>query len=148
MSHENRYLLFELGNELYGTPLLDIREVIEYQEPKFLPNMVSHFVGVINIRGSIVGVIDLRKQFGEKINSEKRTAMLVSETQQGTIAAIVDRVDSVVIIDPSALDEKPPFMTSVQQDYLVGVAKTKDKLVTIVELQRLLGEERLISKIA
>ena len=146
MSHENRYLLFQVGKELYGTPLLDVREVVEYQEPKFMPNMVSHFVGVINIRGSIVGVIDLRRRFGEKTEADHRTPMLVSDTPQGTIAAIVDRVDSVVSIEKSALDEKPPVVTSVKQEYLVGVAKSKDRLVTIVELQRLLGEENLVSK--
>lgn len=146
MSHENRYLLFQVGKELYGTPLLDVREVVEYQEPKFMPNMVSHFVGVINIRGSIVGVIDLRKRFGEKTEADQRTPMLVSDTPQGTIAAIVDRVDSVVSIEKTALDEKPPVVTSVKQEYLVGVAKSKDRLVTIVELQRLLGEENLVSK--
>jgi purine-binding chemotaxis protein CheW len=148
MSHENRYLLFEVGKELYGTPLLDVREVVEYQEPKFMPNMVSHFVGVINIRGSIVGVIDLRKRFGEKSNSNVKTAMLVSDTPQGTIAAIVDRVDSVISIDQKSIDEKPPVVTSVKQDYLTGVAKAKDRLVTIVELQKLLGDENLVSKAA
>lgn len=148
MSHENRYLLFEVGKELYGTPLLDVREVVEYQEPKFMPNMVSHFVGVINIRGSIVGVIDLRKRFGDKSDSHSKTAMLVSDTPQGTIAAIVDRVDSVISIDKQSIDEKPPVVTSVKQDYLTGVAKAKDRLVTIVELQRLLGDENLVSKAA
>ena len=146
MSHENRYLLFEVGKELYGTPLLDVREVVEYQEPKFMPNMVSHFVGVINIRGSIVGVIDLRKRFGEKTDGNTKTAMLVSDTPQGTIAAIVDRVDSVISIEKESIDEKPPVVTSVKQDYLTGVAKAKDRLVTIVELQRLLGSENLVAK--
>ncbi len=148
MSHENRYLLFEVGKELYGTPLLDVREVVEFQEPKFMPNMVSHFVGVINIRGSIVGVIDLRKRFGEKADSNTKTAMLVSDTPQGTIAAIVDRVDSVISIEQSMIDEKPPVITSVKQEYLTGVAKAKDRLVTIVELQRILGDENLVAKAA
>lgn len=148
MSHENRYLLFEVGKELYGTPLLDVREVVEYQEPKFMPNMVSHFVGVINIRGSIVGVIDLRKRFGEKTDGNAKTAMLVSDTPQGTIAAIVDRVDSVISIEQSMIDEKPPVITSVKQEYLTGVAKAKDRLVTIVELQRILGDENLVAKAA
>lgn len=144
MNTENRYILFCIGNETYGTPLLDVREVVEYQEPKFMPNMISHFVGVINIRGSIVGVMDLRKRFKTTGDITRTTALLVSDTTQGSIAAIVDRVDSVISIDKSMIEEKPPIITNVSQEYLIGVAKVKNNLVTLIQLHHLLNDEKLV----
>ncbi len=144
MNNDNRYILFYIGCELYGTPLLDVREVVEYQEPKYMPNMVSHFTGVINIRGSIVGVMDLRKKFSQNTQVNKTTAFLVSDSEQGSIAAVVDRVDSVQSIAKESIDEKPPIMTSVNQEYLIGIAKIKDQLVTLINLHSLLSEEKLI----
>ena len=144
MNSDNRYILFYVGNEIYGTPLLDVREVVEYQEPKFMPNMVNHFAGVINIRGSIVGVMDLRKKFNQKTEVNKTTAFLVSDSDQGAIAAVVDRVDSVQSISSDLIDAKPPVMTNVNHEYLIGIAKIKDQLVTLIQLHSLLSEEKLI----
>jgi len=144
MNNDDRYIFFYVGNELYGTPLLDVREVVEYQEPKFMPNMVSHFTGVINIRGGIVGVMDLRKKFNQKTDVNKTTAFLVSDSDQGSIAAVVDRVDSVQSIAKESIDEKPPVMTNVKQEYLIGIAKVKDQLVTLIKLRYLLSDEKLV----
>lgn len=63
---ENKFLVFSVGEELYASPLLSIREVLEFQPPKPMPNMVHYFTGVINVRGAIVGVIDLRTKFGHE----------------------------------------------------------------------------------
>jgi purine-binding chemotaxis protein CheW len=143
---EDRFLLFWVGSELYGTPLLDVREVVEYQEPKFMPNMVGHFAGVINIRGSIVGVADLRKKFNQKTEVNRFTAFLVCDTEQGPLAATVDRVESVVSIPSQDLEQKPPVVTHVDTSYLLGIAKIKDRLATIIQLQKTMSEDHLIRK--
>lgn len=145
---DDRFILFMVGKELYGTPLLDVREVVEYQEPKYMPNMVKHFSGVINIRGAIVGVLDLRKRFNEEDKVSKTTTMLVCDTPQGAIAAVVDKVDSVANITDQSIDKKPPIVSTVTQDYLVGVGKVKDRLVTIVQLYKLLSDEKLVKMTA
>ena len=145
-TNEDRFLLFWIGSELYGTPLLDVREVVEYQEPKFMPNMVNHFAGVINIRGSIVGVADLRKKFGQKTDVSRFTAFLVCDTEQGPLAATVDRVESVVSIASQDLERKPPVVTQIDSGYLLGIAKIKDRLATIIELQKTMSEDQLIRK--
>jgi purine-binding chemotaxis protein CheW len=143
-----RYLLFYIGNELYGTPLLDVREVVEYQAPKVMPNMVAHFSGVINIRGAIVGVIDLRKMFGVQGEINKQTSLLVSDTEQGSIAAIVDRIDSVASISNEDLERNPPVVSQVKNEFLIGVAKNKDRLVTVVELKKFLTDEKFVRQSA
>lgn len=144
----NRYLLFQVGNELYGTPLLDVREVAEYVEPKFMPNMASYFSGVINIRGSIVGVADLRKRFGQTTQVTRNTALLVCDTTQGPIAVVVDQVDSVITIQDTDLERSPPVMTAVPVEYLTGIAKVEGQLVTIVQLQKLLNEASMAKQSA
>ncbi len=144
MNNQERYILFYVGTELYGTPLLDVREVVEYQVPKYMPNMVPHFSGVINIRGSIVGVMDLRKKFSTSQEITKTTACLVSDSNQGSIAAVVDRVDSVITLGDDLIDRKPPVVSAIAQDYLIGVARVKDQLVTLIELHHLLSDEKLV----
>ncbi len=136
-----RFLIFKIGEETYGSPLLSVREVLEYQKPKFMPNMVRHFAGVINVRGAIVGVIDMRIKFGLKHSDGERLAMLLCDTERGAVAAIVDQVESVLTIDDKDLDLDPPVQTKLGKEYLVGVAKNQDKLITIINLHKSLTEE-------
>lgn len=141
--NESKYLIFRIENEYYGSPLLSIREVLEYQKPKHMPNMVSYFSGVINVRGAIVGVIDMRVKMNCKANNNNRTAMLLCDTERGTIAAIVDSVECVHEFNESEIEKKPAIQSKMPLDYLLGVAKKQDQLITIVDLHRLMTQEEL-----
>jgi purine-binding chemotaxis protein CheW len=141
---ESRYLIFKVGEDLYGTPLLDVREVVQYQAPKPMPNMSPAFTGVINIRGAIVGVLDFRVRLGIEANLGNKTALLVLDTTQGALAVTVDQVESVVPIPEEELDRKPPVMSKIPTDYLVGIAKHGHQLITIVHLHQLMSNEKLI----
>lgn len=139
--NDSKYLIFRIGNELYSSPLLSIREVLEYQKPKPMPNMVSYFAGVINVRGTIVGVVDLRSKFDVENKINAKTAMLLCDTERGSIAAIVDTVDSVLEFKPETLERKPAIKSKVAQDYLIGVAKNGDDLITVIDLHKSLTDE-------
>ncbi|MGZ3773349.1 MAG: chemotaxis protein CheW [Pseudobdellovibrionaceae bacterium] len=141
--NDHKHLVYKIGSELYSSPLLSVREVLEYQNPKYMPNMVSHFSGVINVRGAIVGVIDLRLKFGLSNQVGPKTSILLCDTDRGSIAAVVDSVECVLEIAETNIDKKPPIMSKVKQEYLVGVAKSKDQLITIVDLHKFLTEEEL-----
>ena len=141
--NEEKYLVYAICNELYGSPLLSVREVLEYQKPKFMPNMAKHFSGVVNVRGAIVGVVDLRTKFGSTADVNRKTSMLLCDTETGPIAAVVDHVDCVVAFGDSDLERKPPVQSKIDQSYLLGVAKMKEKLVTIIDLNKSLSEENL-----
>lgn len=141
--NDYKYLVYKIGNELYSSPLLSVREVLEYQNPKYMPNMVNHFSGVINVRGAIVGVIDLRLKFGLPNQVVPKTSILLCDTDRGSIAAVVDSVECVQEFAESDVDTKPPVMSKVKQEYLVGVAKSKDQLITIIDLHKFLTEEEL-----
>jgi len=143
-----KYLIFKIGGELYGSPLLSVREVLECQKPKFMPNMVSYFSGVINVRGAIVGVVDLRLKFGAPAANTSRTAMLLCDTPKGSLAAVVDRVECVHQFAEADFDRQPMVRSNVKSDYLMGVAKRKDALVTIIDLHHLLTQEELRAGVA
>lgn len=138
-----RFLVFRIGEDHYGSPLLSIREVLEYQKPKPMPNMVKHFSGVVNIRGAIVGVIDLKVKFNYPVNSSSRQAMLLCDTEKGPLAAIVDIVESVILLQEEDFDKQPPVKSITNQKYILGVAKNQKHLVTILDLHQLLLEEEL-----
>ena len=142
----DRYLLFDVGGETYGAPLLTIREVVEYQKPKFIPNMDSLFSGVINIRGAIVGVLDLRGKFQAQSQYTPQTALLVCDTEQGPIAAVVDQVSAVVGLDEGEIEKHAAIKVPIDQDFVVGIAKHNGKLITLINLLGVLSAEKLLRK--
>ena len=133
-----KFLIFQMGEEWFATSLLEIREVIEYNAPKPIPQMPAFFKGVINIRGEIIGVIDLRERLGIK-GSDKALCQLIFETDSGPLVAIVDRVQSVTVIEESQLERRSMVSTSGAPDrsYFLGVGKLDDRIVTLISLRKL-----------
>jgi purine-binding chemotaxis protein CheW len=142
---QRKYLLFHIGEEIYGTPLLDVREVIEPQPAKPIPNTFEYFTGVINIRGEIVGVLDLRVRFGYPAEYTKTTSLMVFNTRGGPMAAVVDRVEAVVQLPESAVECNPNVQTNIPQQYLIGIAKNGDRLVSLIDLNEILSVQEVAS---
>ncbi|MBX7144665.1 MAG: chemotaxis protein CheW [Oligoflexia bacterium] len=140
---ESRYLVFGVGPELYGTPLLGVREVVEPQAPKPVPNTVEYFTGVINIRGEIVGVIDLRIKFGQPVKDTPHNALMVFMTEVGPVAALVDKVESVVKLSSDQIESAPSVRTRVPSQYLTGIAEVENRLITIVDLSKILSTDEV-----
>jgi purine-binding chemotaxis protein CheW len=141
-----RYLIFKVGEETYATPLLTVREVVGYQLPKVMPNMQNYFSGVINIRGNIVGVVDLRIKFVVDPKVTPKTAMLVCDTDGGPIAAVVDQVSAVIGLGAGDIEKNPPVLSKIPTEYLEGVAKIKNELATVVNLLKTLSADPLIQE--
>ncbi len=140
-----RYLLFKVGGDIYGTPLLGVREVVEPQEAKKLPHTAPFFSGVINLRGQVVGVVDLRKRFGCEVKKHPGMALMVFDTESGTLAALVDEIQCVVQIPPTQIETKQVIRSHVSADYVIGIGKHEDRLVSLINLDRVLGSEELTS---
>lgn len=140
---ESKYIVYKIGEELYASPLLSVREVIEYQKPKFIPNMVNYFSGVINVRGTIVGVVDFRAKFNLPNKVDRKTSLLLCDSTEGPVAALVDSVESVIEILENDLEKNPPVKTQIEKTYMIGVAKYKDKLITVIDILKSLSEEHL-----
>ena len=138
-----RFLLFRVGGQLYGTPLLGIREVVEPQEPKPIPNTVSFFCGVINLRGQVVGVIDLRTRFGCEASRLPRMALMIFATESGPLGALVDEIECVVKIPPEKIESKAVIRTQVPADYFIGIGNQDGRLISLIDLNKILGTEEL-----
>jgi purine-binding chemotaxis protein CheW len=146
VQEEDRFFIFQLGDELCGTPLLGVREVIQAQEVKPVPDTKPYFVGMVNILGQIIGVIDLRLRYQHPPIDTEQKAFVVFDTKKGTVAAIVDRVDSVSSISTTHIDRSNSVMTAISPEYLLGVAHVGSRLVTLVDLNRLLGDEIIATR--
>ena len=145
----DKYLIYQLGSQFFATPLIEVREVIEYRDAKPIPHTTDFFKGVINIRGEIVGVIDLRERLGI-VSDNQPVAQLVFETPNGPLAATVDRVQSVTVIPEANLERRAVAQVQAQgsaQDraYFVGVGKLDEYLITILSQRNILSEEQFVS---
>jgi purine-binding chemotaxis protein CheW len=124
-------MVFQLGAEVYGTPLLSVREVIENRQPKPVPNTPAGFEGVINLRGDVIGVVDLRKLLGT--TPQQSLSILVFESEMGTLGGIVDKCLSVLDIPESNIERKG-IQSREGSEYCLGIAKINEGLVTLIDL--------------
>lgn len=127
-----KYMIFKLGAEVYGTPLLQVREVIENKTPKPVPGTPPAVEGVINLRGEVISVIDLRKLL--KIEPMQSLSILVFDSDQGTMGAVVDRCISVTEIFEKDIDQKNSFSKGSAANYFIGIGKTEMGLITLINL--------------
>ena len=103
LDHENQYLIFSIHQELYAAPLMGVREVIEPIHIRPIPNTVDYFLGIINMRGEIIGVVDLRIRFGAICTDSPMKAMVIFESPVGPMAVVVDKIESVSTIDKTQI---------------------------------------------
>jgi purine-binding chemotaxis protein CheW len=128
-------MIFQLGGQTYGTPILCVREVIEYKSPKPVPNVDNGFEGVINLRGEVIGVVDLRKVL--KIAAPPPKCLIVFESGMGLMAVAVDKMLSVLEIADQDLETRENSGAKEGQDYFIGIGKTAIGLVTILDLNKI-----------
>jgi purine-binding chemotaxis protein CheW len=141
-----KYLTFALGKEEYGLPILKVREIIGYMDVTAVPRTPPHIKGVVNLRGQVISVIDLRIKFGmEAVPRTDQTCIIVVEVvQQGRkffCGVVVDRVSEVLNIPGDCIDEPPQLGASVQTDFIVGMAKIAESVKILLNLDRVMSAE-------
>lgn len=132
----HKFLLFKLNEELYATPLLAVKQVVENQNVKTIPNTAPYFLGLINYRGQIMGLVDLKKRFKMPDNVDTKKTFLIFESESGPIAAQVDHVEAVISIDDNKIEKNPNIKSDVPSHYMIGVAQFNDNMVTVIDLNR------------
>jgi purine-binding chemotaxis protein CheW len=133
------FLVFSLNNGMYAAPLLAVREVVEFKTPKPIPHTQDFFMGVTNIRGEIVGVLDLSKRLSGEFCSELRKSMLVVNVEECVLAIVVNTVNQVIDLSEFEIDKKNPAHTS--ENTYTGIAKIDGELVTILDLAKTIHEK-------
>lgn len=146
-----QYLTFVLGGEIYALGILNIKEIIDYGNLTEVPMMPNFVRGVINLRGSVVPVVDLQARFG-KGNTQiaKRTGIVIVETANGEhddaqqdIGIIVDAVNEVVDINQQDIEPPPSFGTGIRPDFINGMAKRNGHFVILLNVNRVLSIDEM-----
>lgn len=138
---ENKHLVFRLADELYATPLISIQEISKLQTIKPVPFMVNYFRGIVNLRGTIVSVIDLRAKLELSSDRSASGLMLVVETEGGPIAAIVDDVVAVHDFEPASVERNVQIRSRIPLEYFIGIAHFSDRLVNIIKIAPILTDD-------
>jgi len=145
---EGKYLTFSLANEEYGIGILKIKEIIGMMPVTTVPRTPEFVKGVINLRGKVIPVMDLRLRFKmEPIDYTDRTCIIVVEieSQAGTvqIGAVVDSVSEVLNIGGNEIEETPSFGTKLDTDYILGMAKMEGGVKILLDIDRVLSAEEI-----
>jgi purine-binding chemotaxis protein CheW len=141
-----KYLTFMLGREEYGLPVMKVREIIKVMDITHVPQVAAHVLGVINLRGKVIPVIDLRRKFGFAAQEHtERTCIIVAEVvlSQATVmmGVVVDAVSEVVSVLAAEIDNPPDFGGQDATDYILGLAKVKGSVKILLDLDRVLGSD-------
>ena len=143
-----KYLTFALGKEQYGLEILKVREIIGYMDITAVPQTPNYVKGVINLRGQVIPVIDLRAKFGmDTAEITEQTCIIVCEIQSGnrsfSTGIVVDNVEEVLDIDGADIEEAPQFGSSVDTNFILGMGKIGNTVKLLLDIDKVLGEEDL-----
>lgn len=131
---------FHVGEEEFGLDILSVQEIIRVQQLTRVPNSPDFVDGVINLRGKVIPVIALRKRFGlQDLAHDKQTRIVVVEIRGTVLGFIVDSVSEVLRI-PADTVEPPPRLGKVEREYVSGVGKLDNRLLILLDADRLMGE--------
>jgi purine-binding chemotaxis protein CheW len=142
----NKFLTFTLGEESYGIPILNVKEIIGMMNITHVPSMPKFIKGIINLRGKIISVMDLRLKFGnESREYNDRTCIIVVEMEFSDrirlTGLVVDAVSEVLFINNEDIELPQACFGNTNQDYLTGIGKVKDKVIMLLEPTKMLSTE-------
>jgi purine-binding chemotaxis protein CheW len=140
----SQFLTFNLGDELYGVDILRVQEIKGYTAVTKIPNTPPHIKGVLNLRGTIVPIVELRTKFTMPIiDYTTFTVIIVVVVRDKVMGLVVDSVSDVLNIDKKDIQVPPQFGAKVDVSFMNGIGKSGEKLVALLDMDRLLCEEHL-----
>ena len=141
-TQEGRFLTFSLGNEEYGIEIRHVTEIIGIQNITDLPGMPDFVKGVINLRGKVIPVIDVRLRFGMANRAyDERTCIVVVDINKITIGLIVDSVSEVINIPAENIEPAPMIKKSESSRFIKGLGKAGETIIILLEIERLIYRE-------
>jgi purine-binding chemotaxis protein CheW len=149
MAKELHIVGFRVGSEVFGVLISLVHEIVRVPEITSVPDSPGYVQGVINLRGKIVSVVDLRRRFGEKeITSSKKNRILVAEVEGKLVGLIVDSASEVLKIPENEI-ELPPVFDQGENNYVTGLGKLNGRLIILIDLNKILqkGELRRLGEI-
>jgi purine-binding chemotaxis protein CheW len=143
-----KFLTFLMANEKYGLEILKVREIMGMMDVTTVPTTPAFVRGVINLRGKVIPVVDLRLKFGlEAKEDTQRTCIIVVHlthtAQEMTMGIIVDEVSDVLDIDQNQIEPPPSFGANIRTDFILGMGKIDQKVMTMLDIDRVLSEQEI-----
>jgi purine-binding chemotaxis protein CheW len=143
---ERQYVSFILADEEYGVPILKVQEIIRYTKLTRVPQSSEFIEGVLNLRGRVIPVLDLRKRFalaqGER---DRNSRIVVVEVDNRTVGMIVDGVSEVLQINRGDIEPPPPLGARVKTEFIEGMGKVGDRLMILLDIDRILSTEEKVA---
>src|SRR6266851_6574013 len=139
---ERQLVVFQLGAELYGVEISRVHEIIRLQAVTRVPHAPAFVEGVINLRGKVIPVVDLRRRFGLPLADHTRASrIVVVEIGDQVVGIVVDGVSEVLRVNKGTIEPPSPVVAGIESDYLHGIAKLPERLVILLNLDRVLARD-------
>src|ERR1700733_5634980 len=149
ITETRQYLTFRLGNEIFATDVAKVREVLDLTTITAIPRTPEFMSGVINLRGSVVPVVDLRLCFGMSRTDKTRNTCIVVEVllenESTVIGALADSVEEVIDLEPDQIQPAPKIGTQIRTDFIKGMGKRDTQFIMILDIDRVFSAEELMT---
>lgn len=150
INETSSYLAFELDKEIFGVDVLQVREILEYTKITRIPQLPGYICGVINLRGSVVPVIDMREKFGmDKVEVTVDTCIVVVEieidNETSIIGALVDSVEEVFELEPKQIEPAPRMGTRLNTKFIKGMGKREERFIILLDIDKVFSTEELLA---
>jgi purine-binding chemotaxis protein CheW len=148
MSDQNQLVTFQLGEELYGVNIMDVKEIVRVQEIRSIPNAPVYVEGIFNLRGEIIPIINLHKRFHLKkiLNSEEDellSGFVIIDIDGMKLGVIIDRVSRVVTIEREDIQPPPQMLSGIGAEYIKGVVRQEHGYLIILNIRDLFNAKEL-----
>lgn len=142
---EQSLVTFRIGKELFGMDIHQIKEIIRIPEIIHVPNAPSFIEGIINLRGAVVCLLDLHRRFNIPAEETgKRGRIIIADIGERVVGLMVDAVDQVVYLAPSAIEPIPPEMSTIDTRFLKGVGKIQNHFILLINVEKMFSTEELL----
>ncbi len=140
------YVTFHLNEEVYAFEALRVQEIIELSNITKVPHLPDYLKGVINLRGTIIPVVDLKAKFGMVTDEyKKHTCIIVTEFSGGVMGLIVDAVSDIINMPKESISEPPSFGEKINTEFIAGMGKVNDNLVLVLDVDKVLTADEAVS---
>ncbi|MDR2553401.1 MAG: chemotaxis protein CheW [Treponema sp.] len=148
MSDQSQLVTFQLGEELYGINIMDVKEIVRVQDVRVLPNTPGYVEGIINLRGEIIPIINLHKRFHLKrafISEEDEllSGFIIIDIDGMKLGIIIDRVSRVVSVEKENIQPPPQMLSGIGAEYIMGVVRQEEGYLIILNIRDLFNSREL-----
>jgi purine-binding chemotaxis protein CheW len=138
------FLAFKLGAEEYGIDILRVQEIRSFEQPTRMANAPTHILGVINLRGVIVPIVDMRVKFNlQKVDYDSFTVVIVLNVGAQVVGMVVDGVSDVITLTPEQLRPAPEFTAAIGSDHLLAIGSVAERMLILLDIEKLMSSAEM-----